>query len=327
MYLVVRVNPYISSALCYVLSVLAVMTIFIAGLGAIFENDVKRVIALSTLRQLGLMMRVLGLGGGSLAFYHLIIHAIFKSLIFMCAGFLIHQVSGAQDLRMLGGVGLYCPLVCLCLNVSSAALCGIPFMSGFYSRDLIIDLMTASGGGLGLFWVFMASCGLTAAYSFRIAARLGVSTPGYRAYESLGDLPRVIRVPILCLAVGGVAGGALTFWVLFSDQVHVLGAGERALILVLVGGGAIAGLLMRTRPLGAHSAELFSSSMWNLPSLTVSLVRPPLIWGQWLTVSNEHGWDELIGGQGASRVASGGALLQAKYMGADFKSYLAGALI
>jgi len=176
----------------------------------VFENDVKKVIALSTLSQLGLIISILRIGGYLLAFYHLIIHAIFKSLIFICAGFLIHQISGTQDLRILGGVGLFCPLVCLCINVSTLSLCGLPFISGFYSKDIIIDLLTSSGAGLGIFSVFILSCGLTAIYSIRILTTLGITNPGYKTYERLGDLNINIKVPILILAIGGILGGSRT---------------------------------------------------------------------------------------------------------------------
>jgi NADH-ubiquinone oxidoreductase chain 5 len=121
-YLIIRLDLLLTPLLRYVLTLVAVMTIFMAGLGAIFENDVKKVIALSTLRQLGLIMCALRVGGGMFALYHLVIHAVFKSLMFICAGFLIHQVSGAQDLRILGGIRIFCPLVCMCLNVSNFSL-------------------------------------------------------------------------------------------------------------------------------------------------------------------------------------------------------------
>jgi NADH-ubiquinone oxidoreductase chain 5 len=221
-YLLIRVSPLFGHGINYLIFLVSLITIFIAGVGAIFENDVKKIIALSTLRQLGLIIRVIGLGGYVLAFYHLVIHAIFKSLIFLCAGFLIHQISGFQDIRMLGGISLYCPLVCFCLNVSNFSLCGFPFISGFYSKDLIIDNMTFVGGGFGGYFIFILSCGLTVAYSFKMFRILRLNVVGYKSCESLGDLGLNMLVPILLLRVFGVVGGSLTFWSIFGNLVYVL---------------------------------------------------------------------------------------------------------
>jgi NADH-ubiquinone oxidoreductase chain 5 len=82
-----------------------------AGVGALFEEDLKKIIALSTLRQLGLMMAILSTGNVKLTLFHLLTHALFKSLLFLCAGFLIHQLSGSQDLRLAGAIGSYSPVV------------------------------------------------------------------------------------------------------------------------------------------------------------------------------------------------------------------------
>jgi len=89
----------------------SVLTIFIAGAGAVYENDLKKVIALSTLSQLGLIIAIIRAGEVELAYFHLITHAVFKSLLFLCAGYLIHQLRGVQDLRGLRVIGVYCPNV------------------------------------------------------------------------------------------------------------------------------------------------------------------------------------------------------------------------
>jgi len=210
-YLLIRVSPLLGETINYLIFVLSLITMFMAGVGAIFENDVKKIIALSTLSQLGLMIRIIGLGGYVLAFYHLVIHAIFKSLMFLCAGFLIHQISGFQDIRILGGISIYCPMVCFCLNVSNFSLCGLPFMSGFYSKDLIIDNITFLGGGFGGYFIFIISCGLTVAYSFKMFRMLCIEMVGYKSCENLGDLGNNILVPIIFLGTFGILGGSLTF--------------------------------------------------------------------------------------------------------------------
>lgn len=122
------------------LLLLASLTIFIAGLGANFEIDLKKIIALSTLSQLGVIMRILSLGRPDLAFFHLLTHALFKALLFMCAGSIIHSVGDYQDVRVMGRLVKFIPVRVISINLANLALCGIPFLAGFYSKDLILEL-------------------------------------------------------------------------------------------------------------------------------------------------------------------------------------------
>lgn len=118
---------------------IGVRTIFIAGLGANCEMDLKKVIALSTLRQLGVILASVGAGLINLALFHLFTHALFKALLFLCAGNFIHVGGHYQDMRYFGQMSLISPLTSRCLNVANLALCGFPFMAGFYSKDAIIE--------------------------------------------------------------------------------------------------------------------------------------------------------------------------------------------
>lgn len=122
------------------LLLLSTVTMFLSGLVANFEYDIKKIIALSTLSQLGVMMFSISLGLYGLAFFHLVIHALFKALLFLCAGVLIHGVGGSQDIRMCGGLARSFPLIGVCMNLANLSLCGLPFLSGFYSKDLIIEI-------------------------------------------------------------------------------------------------------------------------------------------------------------------------------------------
>lgn len=119
---------------------LSVITIFISGIVAIYEYDLKKVIALSTLSQLGIMIFAISLGLYEVAFFHLLSHALFKALLFLCAGVLIHGGGGTQDIRYFGALTKSYPLISVCLNLANFSLCGIPFMAGFYSKDMIIEL-------------------------------------------------------------------------------------------------------------------------------------------------------------------------------------------
>jgi NADH-ubiquinone oxidoreductase chain 5 len=139
-----------------------------SGLGANFEFDLKKIIALSTLSQLGLIIRILSIGFANLAFFHLLTHALFKALLFMCAGVIIHNMGDCQDIRYIGGLINFMPLTSTCFNISNLALCGIPFLAGFYSKDLILELCLISDLNLISFLFYFVSTGLTACYTARL---------------------------------------------------------------------------------------------------------------------------------------------------------------
>ena len=144
------------------------VTIIMAGGAAIFEVDIKKIIALSTLSQLGLMFITLGMGLPLMAFFHLIAHAYFKAILFISAGGIIHRIKEFQDLRAMGAAVFYIPVSVRIFLVANLSLCGIPFMSGFFSKDLILELLIIRSVRVSIFAVAIISTGLTVLYSFRI---------------------------------------------------------------------------------------------------------------------------------------------------------------
>ena len=167
-YLLIRFRAGLTQELQRGLLVLARLTIFIAGLGANFEIDLKKIIALSTLRQLGVIIRILSLGLPDLAFFHLLTHALFKALLFMCAGSIIHGVSGYQDIRMIGRTVQFIPISVAAINLANLALCGAPFLAGFYSKDLILEVAFLRPVNEVCFWLLVVATGLTVCYTFRL---------------------------------------------------------------------------------------------------------------------------------------------------------------
>jgi len=152
----------------YLLLFIGLITIFISGLGANLEFDLKKIIALSTLSQLGLIICILGLGRRELAFFHLLIHALFKALLFICAGNFIHLIINSQDIRFIGGLISKSPLTVVYFNVRNMALCGLPFISGFYSKDLIIEFYSIRSLNLFIYLFIFISLRLTVSYSIRL---------------------------------------------------------------------------------------------------------------------------------------------------------------
>ena len=190
-----------------VLFYMSVITMVIAGGRALFEIDIKKIIALSTLRQLGLIIIRLAIGFEYLAFYHLLTHALFKACLFLCAGGMIHLFGGGQDIRKLRRISLYIPFTRANLGVASLALGGAPFLAGFYSKDKILEV--AGTGRFNFFCVivFYFSVFLTLAYRFRLAYYVMIRS--YRLnYLNAEDRGR-IRIPAFILARFAIVGGRL----------------------------------------------------------------------------------------------------------------------
>jgi NADH-quinone oxidoreductase subunit L len=197
------------SAKVLIVFVGALTSFFAACLGLV-QNDLKRVIAYSTMSQLGYMLVACGLGAYSLAIYHLITHACFKALLFLGAGVAIHATSDVQDLRLQGGAHQALPWAWGTLLLGTLSLTGVPFLAGFYSKDAILEIAWATPGAYGTFsyLVLMAVAAMTSAYSFRVLYACFVSAPNARRVEiSQPGVPLTMAVPLLILSAGSIVAG------------------------------------------------------------------------------------------------------------------------
>lgn len=170
-YVIIRFYPSLSSYDFFFVFAfyLGVITCLIASLSALYERDIKKVVALSTLRQLGVIVIGLGLGLPTLAFFHLVSHALFKALLFICVGVIIHVSGNNQDLRIIGGLWYSIPITCSVLNTANLALFGFPFMAGFYSKDLIIECFIHLNFPIITRALMGVSICLTGGYTMRIS--------------------------------------------------------------------------------------------------------------------------------------------------------------
>lgn len=238
-YLVIRFGYMVASSEVRVwLFTLGALTIVMAGLAAMGEIDIKKIIALSTLRQLGVIILTLGAGSPKMAFFHLLAHAYFKAILFMCAGRLIHTISEYQDIRTMSGGELASVKVLAVAGVANLRLSGLPFITGFYSKDLILEAMLIQGHSiLGLLLLALGTM-LTVAYSVRMVILLsvGVAIGGHVNYTLDGDtwmvagilillLPRILAGCYMSsLLVAGSWGVILPFgWKLFIPTIIFLG--------------------------------------------------------------------------------------------------------
>lgn len=133
------------------ITVVGGITAYIAASSGLFQNDLKKVIAYSTCSQLGYIIFVCGLSEEPLSFFHLVNHAFFKALLFLSAGSVIHAVSGEQDLRRFGGLRHILPFTYIRFLIGSLALIGFPFLTGFYSKDVILEVAASAGSIFGTF--------------------------------------------------------------------------------------------------------------------------------------------------------------------------------
>ena len=239
----------------YFLAGVGIITAIFAGSMALVQYDIKRVIAYSTMSQLGYMFLAMGIGVYSLGMFHLMTHAFFKALLFMAAGSVIHSLDGEQDLRKMGGLQSVMPLTHATFLIGALALAGFPLTSGYFSKEAIILSSYHAEMGNIVFWaIAVLTAGMTAFYIFRVYlftffGRL--RSPGVHPHES----PMIMIIPLLVLAVLALLGGVLGPWVdsflapvfgHIADHPHdnVL---ETIALVVGVGGIAIAGLLYMVR--------------------------------------------------------------------------------
>nr|WBV74591.1 NADH dehydrogenase subunit 5 [Cordax unidentatus] len=335
-YLLVRFHGALTEASKGGLLLIACLTMFMAGLGANFEMDLKKIVALSTLSQLGLMMATLGLGYPIVAFFHLVTHALFKALLFMCAGNYIHTLGDNQDIRWMGGASGQMPLTTACFVLANLALCGFPFLAGFYSKDLILETaFLTPANWVGLVLIFLAT-GLTVAYSVRLAGVALVAPFKGKGFSNWGDTNWGILIPMMALAAMAVTGGSLMVWeILPTPAVVILPKGLKLFTLVVIGGGAVLGgwvgswgSNMRSQTLDALEGRGFVGDMWFLPGIsTLGLSGYPLKWGGLYFFCWDQGWSEAGGGQGLMDILAKAAYFQETWGSAAPLSILLGTLV
>jgi NADH-quinone oxidoreductase subunit L len=214
-FMVARMSPLYElseTALSFVM-IIGATTAFFMGLIGVIQNDIKRVIAYSTLSQLGYMVAALGASAYAAGLFHLMTHAFFKALLFLGAGSVIIGMHHDQDIRNMGGVRKYMPITHWTFLIGTLALIGFPGFAGFFSKDAIIDAVHHSQifGSDYAHWMLVAGVFVTALYSFRLYFIVfhGEGPRDAHAAEHLRESPKVVTVPLMLLAIPSVAIGYL----------------------------------------------------------------------------------------------------------------------
>lgn len=308
-FLFIRFFNYLRSYVWFrhIMLYLSIITTIISGVCALYEYDIKKIIALSTLSQLGVIIISLRLGMPILTLFHLYTHAIFKALLFICGGNIIHCFEGNQDIRCIKNVFNLMPVTSMFLIISKIALCGLPFLAGFYSKDLIIERLIT--GNLNVIILILGCFGvcLTVLYSIRFCFFIVWRGYNLNTFINASDNDLIVIISIRLLGLGALWGGYI-FQRLFClfDQVFILSGIMKLyvpmfiIIRIIISFGLWdKDLLLVNKGIIKH----INRSIWFLSSFICNFRIKNFI-----LVSNRRlkildmGWIEILGGQGIFQI-------------------------
>nr|AHH34372.1 NADH dehydrogenase subunit 5 [Hasora anura] len=331
-YLLIRFNDLlVNMFFLKILLLLSSLTMFMAGISANYEFDLKKIIALSTLSQLGLMMSILSMGMPDLAFFHLLTHAMFKALLFMCAGIIIHMMNDNQDIRFMGGISLYIPLTSLCMNISNLALCGIPFLAGFYSKDLILEMVSMSNLNLLIFYLYYFSTGLTMFYTIRLLMYLMINDYNLLSIYNLYEEDYSMLKSMFMLLMMSVLVGSMLSWMIFPYPYMIyLPLMLKLMVLYVSFIGMLMGYIISNmniysmnKFMMSYEISNFLSLMWFMPNLsTYGLNYFFMNFSVKLVKNIDMGWSELYSGQGMFKIIKSYSIYNMLFQMNNLKIYL-----
>lgn len=265
-YLLIRFNYVItSSGYRRVVLFSGIITMTIAGGSALMELDMKKIIALSTLRQLGVMFFRLGLGQPFLSFFHLVSHAYFKAMLFIAAGAMIHRVKDYQDLRKMGRHSHNLMRIGIVILIRNLRLCGLPFISGFYSKDLILEILLIDNVDVITMRVAIVATLLTIAYSCRFALMLFLARTKRESFRGEADTDTTILTGIRILIIPSIIGGWWLSGIIPRNYLIFLPLWKKLWILIIILGTGVAIILRNPAIKPEHALVRALHMIWFLP--------------------------------------------------------------
>ena len=298
-YLLIRINLIIIEInIAYILLLIGIITIIIAGITAIIEIDIKKIIALSTLRQLGIIMLILGIGNPMLSFFHLLSHAFFKAILFMCAGIIIHNIKDYQDIRK---IGISYNNLNFCISIiiiANIRLCGLPFLRGFYSKDLIIEIILIKGKNLFLFIFVIIGTILTVLYSCRLNFLVRLNFLKLESLFFISENSIFIIIGIIFLLPFSIIGGIIISWNLINiNKLIYLPVWIKlsVIILILISISLFYFIFIKIFIYKNNILIWFFRNIWFLPlSYNISLTKINLLFSSMFFKFIEIRWSELV---------------------------------
>nr|BDQ44273.1 NADH dehydrogenase subunit 5 [Amynthas robustus] len=307
-FLLIRFYPFLSSTVWFnqLLLLIAVCTTTMAGLSAMTECDMKKIIALSTLSQLGMMMAAMGLGMVNLAYFHMVTHALFKALLFICAGTLIHSHMHSQDLRWMGNITTQMPTTTSCFMLANMALCGAPFMSGFYSKDMIVESSIFYSQNLTMLIIILFTVSLTSFYTMRFSLTTIWGPSNCSPFIQLEE-DKSLTTPMLILSSMSIISGAALIWIMpMNQEPMTMTTAMKTMPMIMVVLGLLTAWNMNTQQVKQASAMMLipmthyaSCLMWFLVPLSSQFtMKIPMYISHNYLKSLDQSWLEILGGQG-----------------------------
>lgn len=302
-YLLIRFYRIIDLFVLKCLALLGLITMLIARIRANLEYDLKKIIALSTLRQLGIIVVILRLGEPELAFFHLLVHAVFKALLFMCAGLIIHLYGNIQDIRFIGNISIKIPLLRRYFILANLSLCGIPFLRGFFSKDLIYEVFSIHLVRFFIYLIYYLSIGITVCYSFRLINFVILGNFNYFSINLINENFSFMIKRIGIIAILVVYLGSLIKWVYLIPYFIYLRLWIKLITLAIILLGVILGILFFSFKFYLKSIkylEFFKGLVFihYIHFFRIRINFRVLNYRKLIYFRLDQGWSEYIGRQG-----------------------------
>jgi len=268
------------------------LTMFIARTAAFFEIDIKKIVALSTLRQLGVIMTSIGAGYRNLAFFHLLSHAYFKALLFIRTGNLIHAAGRFQDSRAMGGMSEIIPFTNRVLITASFRLCGLPFISAFYSKEIIIEGILIKEVPVYSYLIIVMGIFITVFYRVRFLVSTFIWVSRQSRISMKNDLNLSINIRILTLLIPAITGGSAINHLIDLNVLFLVSQKAKVFsFLLIIGGVKIAVNIFQGTICNSERLSWSLSSLWILPLYSSRLpVEFSINWGDFLRKRRDYSW-------------------------------------
>lgn len=225
-FLIIRMSPFFENTptILLLIVLLGSITAFFTSTIGLTQNDLKKVIAYSTCSQLGYMVMICGFSQYNTGLFHLINHGFFKALLFLSAGSIIHALNDEQDFRKMGGMNVITPFTYSCIIVGSLSLMGLPFLTGFYSKDLIIELVYGENYLRFALWLGILSASLTSFYSFRLANFTFFNGPqsNIKDFNNAHEGEWKLRHPLIVLLISSILVGFILQYYILKDELPIV---------------------------------------------------------------------------------------------------------
>lgn len=271
------------------------LTIILSGISAIVEYDLKKIIAFSTLSQLGIIIIIFGIKQFNLVFFHLIVHAIFKSIIFICSGAIIHVINDCQDIRKINNIRIRIPLTLSIITIARISLCGGPFLSGFYSKDKILEFSILRNIPILIKIFIYFSIILTIIYRFRLNHFLHFKVNKFIPIKKWNE-SKIINISILILLLFRITFGIIIKWILFLNIEDLFISFEDKLFFFII---CFFSLLI-SKILFYYKLEykkifiFYIKKIWLGNYFFQEIIYYPLFFGKKFIYYYEKGWREYI---------------------------------